>query len=176
MRIQQTVWVLAGGLALAACGGGGDAPEGMAGADSMAATVPMATPAVAESASTTVMGPASTAAPAGDGMAELDATIAAAEGGLTTLAPSAAVSNIEGWQTRLRAANNPALTGIADDLEQLKGELQKGTVDGQAIGRLLTEVGEKTTSAAAAAQPGAGEKVSRLGTLLTQAGRQLSGS
>jgi hypothetical protein len=111
-----------------------------------------------------------------DATGDLDATIAAAEGGLTSLAPGAAVSNIEMWQGRLRAANNPALSTIADDLEELKTELGRSPINGTAVGSILSRVGERTTAAASGADPAVSQRITRLGTLLSQAGTQLGGS
>jgi len=111
---------------------------------------------------------------AGDHTAKLDETIAAAEGGLTNLPANAAVSNIEGWENRLRAAGDPALNPIADDLAQLRQELQRTPVDGAAVGRLLTRLGEQTSAAAAGADPAVSQRLNRLGNLLSQAGNQLS--
>jgi hypothetical protein len=119
-------------------------------------------------------GMGTTAGTTGDAEAELDATIQAAEGGLTNLPVSAAVSNIEGWENRLRAAGDPSLQPIADNLASLRQELQSPSIDGAAVGRLLNQLGQQTTEAAAGADPAVSQRLNRLGTLLSQAGTQLS--
>lgn len=109
--------------------------------------------------------------------ASLDSTIALAESGLATVTPSAAVPLIQAWQQRLDEADNPALTSISEDLEQLKGELQASTIDGSAVGDILTRLGEKTTAAAeSAADSSAAPQLGQLGTLLTEAGAQFAGA
>ncbi|MFN3596118.1 MAG: hypothetical protein ACK41D_02470 [Rubricoccaceae bacterium] len=112
--------------------------------------------------------------PSGDA-ALLQGTVAAAEGGLTRLPAAAAVQNIEAWQARLRGSDNPTLVQIHDDLGRLRTELQRTTLDGQAIGRLLTSLGQNTTAAAASADAASRPQLTRLGSLLSAAGGQLAG-
>jgi len=100
--------------------------------------------------------------------ADLDSTISALQGGLTSLPPEAAVSNIESWQQQLQG------TELATALEQLKGALTSGSADGQSIGQLLAQLGAQTSSSASDASGDAASKLQQLGQLLTQAGSSLS--
>lgn len=125
---------------------------------------------------TTTPGAATTGAPPTGDAALLQGTISAAEGGLTRLPAAAAVQNIEAWQARLRGSNNPTLRQVHDDLGRLRTELQRSSLDRQAIGRLLTSLGQNTTAAAASADATSRPQLTRLGSLLSTAGSQLSGS
>ena len=102
----------------------------------------------------------------------LDQTIAALDGGLTGLSPSAATANIDGWISTL--SGNESLAGIADDLRALRDALTSSPLDGAAIGDLLVRLGAQTTSAASTADAGASPQLSRLGGLLETAGNALS--
>lgn len=104
--------------------------------------------------------------------APLDQTISALDGGITSLSPSAATSNIDGWIETL--SGNESLAGIASGLRDLKTALTSTPLDGARIGGLLTELGAQTRSAAATADPESSAKVARLGGLLENAGTALS--
>ena len=106
---------------------------------------------------------------------ELDGTISALSGGITALNPATAVSNIEGWESQLQATGKPALTSIAQDLGALRKELTSGSLDGAAIGKLLSRLGQQTTSTAAGAEAASKDKLTTLGSLLTKAGGALGG-
>ena len=107
---------------------------------------------------------------------ELDGTISALSGGITSLSPTTAVSNIEGWESQLQATGKPELTSIASDLGALRAELTSGKLDGSAIGKLLTKLGGATTSVAGSAEAASQSKLSTLGGLLTKAGSALGGN
>ena len=98
------------------------------------------------------------------------ATLDAAQnaGGLTSLAPTAAVSNIDSWISRLDGV--PAAAPVVANLRTLKSQLQASTLDGMAIGMTLSELGEQTTAAA-----GGDASLRQLGQALSQAGQALSG-
>ena len=104
---------------------------------------------------------------------QLDAIISAAEGGLTSLSGSAAIAAIDPIREKLHNSGQPNLESIADDLDKLKDELDEDRIDGRRVGAILNTVGPKVTTAASA--PGAPQQLSRLGTLLTNAGKQLAG-
>lgn len=100
----------------------------------------------------------------------VEGTLAAAQnaGGLTRLAPNVAVQNIDGWIARLQGMDG---TGpIVSNLRTLKSQLQAPTLDGMAIGRTLSQLGEQTTTVAA----GNGD-LRQLGQALSQAGSMLTG-
>ena len=107
--------------------------------------------------------------------ADLNATLVAFERDVTGLDPVMAVGNIDGWIKALRESDEQGLGSIADDLEQLKSELQKESVDGQKVGELLNTLGEQTTQAASKADPALSPQLLQLGSLLSDAGGQLSG-
>ena len=107
---------------------------------------------------------------------ELDDTISALSGGITSLSPTTAISNIEGWESKLQATGKPALTGIAADLNALRAELSSGRLDGAAIGQLLSSLGKSTTDVADEADESNKGKLTTLGSLLTKAGSALGGN
>ena len=102
-------------------------------------------------------------------------TIEALEGGLANLPAEQAISNIEGWQMRLESTGDPALLAIAEQLEELKAALQTESVDQASVGLLLTELGGRTSDAAQSAQGEEAAQLVSLGTLLSDAGADLSG-
>ncbi|MGI9176100.1 MAG: hypothetical protein ACR2GR_12375 [Rhodothermales bacterium] len=112
-------------------------------------------------------------APAG---ADLDATIQALQGDITAMDPAAAVDNINAWQAELEASGDEALQGIASDLGELKNQLSQMPPNGGEVGQTLTRLGEQTTQAAASAEAGVAEQLNQLGSLLSDAGAQLSGA
>ena len=105
---------------------------------------------------------------------QLDAIISAAEGGLTSLPGAAAISAIDPIREKLHNSGQPTLESIADDLDKLKDELDNDKIDGRKVGAILNTVGPKVTTASSA--PGAPAQLSRLGTLLTSAGKTLGGA
>ncbi len=104
----------------------------------------------------------------------IDATIGALQGGLTALAPAAAVSNIEMWHGQLEGSDNATLKQVATDLAELKGLLTNGNLNGKSIGAVLVRLGHGTTTAAAGAAGDVSTKLAALGALLTTAGNSLS--
>jgi hypothetical protein len=102
---------------------------------------------------------------------DLDQTVSAAEGGLTKLAPAAAITVIRRFEDKLDNSNDPALTDIAKDLEKLREELDDDTIDGKETGDILKRLGEKVTKVAA--KPGAPAQLTRLGAALSAQGKKL---
>ncbi|HEY9845208.1 MAG TPA: hypothetical protein V6D03_03335 [Candidatus Caenarcaniphilales bacterium] len=100
-------------------------------------------------------------------IADLDSTISALQGGLTSVPPEAAISNIESWQQQLQG------TEIASALEQLKTALTSGNASGQSVGQLLAQLGKQTADSASGASGDAANKLQQLGQILTQAGSSL---
>ncbi|KAM3090136.1 hypothetical protein ACKFKG_30715 [Phormidesmis sp. 146-35] len=97
---------------------------------------------------------------------DLDSTIAALQGGLTSLPPEAAVGAIESWQQQLQG------TEIAETLGELKQALTAG--GGASISEILADLGSQTSSAAGSASGDAASKLQQLGQLLSQAGSSIS--
>ena len=108
------------------------------------------------------------------GAAQLDTVIAVLDRGLTTVPQAEAVAAISSLQSYLSSATDPALSGMATEFDALKAELQKPSVDNKAVGAVLSRIGPKATAAAQSAGPNS-DRVSRLGTALTNAGTKLSG-
>ena len=102
----------------------------------------------------------------------LDQTVTALEGGLTSLSPGAATSNIDAWIETL--GGNESLGVVSDGLRDLRDALTSTPLDGARIGALLTELGAQTHNAASVGDPASAAQVSRLGALLSKAGQMLS--
>ena len=107
---------------------------------------------------------------------DLDGTISALSGGITSLSPTTAVSNIESRESQLKASADPKLSGIAADLNALKAELTSGKLDGSAIGKLLVQLGTATSGVSGQAEASSQSKLATLGGLLTKAGSALGGN
>lgn len=101
----------------------------------------------------------------------LDETLNALQGGLSAVSPSAAVANIDNWHKTLSGAG---LTDIAGDLADLKNLLTSGNLDGKAIGKVLSSLGQKTTASASSAPAADMSKLTQLGSVLSGAGKSLS--
>ncbi|MBC8123387.1 MAG: hypothetical protein H7Y22_16305 [Gemmatimonadaceae bacterium] len=97
---------------------------------------------------------------------DLDQTIAALQGGLTSIPPETAVAVIESWQQKLQG------TDLADDLGQLKAALSGGSASAS-VSSLLSDLGEDTTETASSASGDVASKLQQLGQLLSQAGTSL---
>jgi hypothetical protein len=175
---RSTVRVAAGAAGLAllvACGGG----------DDRAADTPIVTTsttaggdttqtAVTDASGTLVVAPTNASLADPNTTAQLDSVAAAAQSGLTQLSPMVAIPLVQSFETKLRNANDPALTAIAEDLEDLRDELDDAQVNGREVGDVLERLGPKVT--AVAARGGAvGATLRTLGTQLSSAGRQLKG-
>jgi len=110
--------------------------------------------------------------PAGQ-TADLDATISALQGGLTSLPPEAAVSNLDSWQQQLQGI--PGADPIASGLAELKVALVNGSASSQSVAELLTELGVQTASASENVTDSTiAGKLQQLGQMLTQAGSSLT--
>lgn len=100
-----------------------------------------------------------------DATANLDATISALQGGLTSITADQAIAVIDSWQQQLQGND------IAEDLGELKQALTNG--DKASISKILSDLGEDTKGAASGATGDVATKVQQLGTLLAQAGNSL---
>lgn len=106
------------------------------------------------------------------GTSQLDATIAALQGGLTN-AVGAAGPNIASWIKTLQG--NTQLSGISAELQKLHDALTGGSPDPGTLAQSLSTLGEHTTKAASAATPDAQDKLRQLGQALSSAASQLKG-
>jgi hypothetical protein len=161
MRIRSLVGVVFA-VGAAACGGTDDTTT----ADTTAATADTGALAPGSAAGTRAsLADASTAA-------QIDSAVTAAQRGLTSLAPSAAITLIRSLEEKLDNSNDPELTDIATDLEKLREELDDDTIDGEDVGEILKRLGPKVTKAAPKAGD-ASSQLTRLGQSLAQQGQKL---
>ncbi len=181
-RMASTSLVAAAlAASLAACSGGekGAADTAMVatGANTPSATTPVGTATdsgMAVGTGTGVGAAATNNLNDPSTVTQVDAVISAAEGGLTSLPATAAISAIDPIREKLHNSGNPALESIADDLDDLKDKLDDNPINGREVGTILSRVGPKVTTASSAPEAGAAaQRLSRLGTLLTQAGGRL---
>ena len=173
-RIATTTLVAAALAASVACSKGETEADSEAAG---AATTPAGT--VTDSGMTTGAGTGMGAASANNlndpsTVTQLDAIVSAAESGLTSLPGAAGLAAIDPIREKLHNSGQPNLESIADDLDKLKDELDENKIDGRKVGAILSTVGPKVTTASSAA--GAPAQLSRLGTMLTTAGKQLGGA
>lgn len=107
-------------------------------------------------------------------MERLDSTVEALSGDLTKMDGRTARS-VEGWITILDDSGNKALKPIADGLRTLQTELGKDKLNGSAIGKVLTQLGEQTTACAAGVEDkDVAKKIKSIGDLLSKGGKALS--
>lgn len=106
---------------------------------------------------------------------DVDSTTAALNGGVRRFAIERAVSEIDGWRRKLEASGDPGLQPVAGNLAELKELLTAEKLDAGAIGRLLTELGDRTQAVAVSgtASPIA-DKLQLLSQLLTDEGRSVT--
>lgn len=99
-------------------------------------------------------------------------TVSALEGGITNLAPAAALDNINGWIAQLDGMDGA--DDIVEGLEELRDALGASPLDGEYIGEILSELGEETTEVAATVTGAQQDGLMRLGELLSTAGASLN--
>jgi len=104
-------------------------------------------------------------------MPQFAATIKHFGEGVKGFTISAAVKNIEGWETTLGEMDTPGAKGLVRDLERLKKMIQMDQIDGEAVKDLLGKLGEATVKFAGKADSKNGDQVQKLGEALTSAAR-----
>ena len=72
----------------------------------------------------------------------------AIKAGLAETPVKAAVEQIEYWEDQLKDVDATGAKGITTDLHSLKTKLQAGDVDGDAVVKLLKQLGDKTSKIA----------------------------
>ena len=102
----------------------------------------------------------------------LDETLGLLENGITNAPLDAALTNIGNWQVVLEGSEDAALQDIGAQLGELATALQADTIDAQAVGGLLTSIGQGTITAGESAGD---DQLSQLGGLLEEAGSSLTG-
>lgn len=115
----------------------------------------------------------------GGGLATVQTTISLLRQGVTAIPVNQAVRNINSWEQRLQQVQvegqaQQTVSNITDNLGHLKSELQADQIDGQAVGNLLTQLGEQTSQAAQAASGQTVQQLQQLGQVLTQSGNRLT--
>lgn len=68
---------------------------------------------------------------------DFDGTLATLRQGVVNVAIDRATEEVDGWERRLRAADDRELTPIADNLAALRTELQREPLDGVTLAGLL---------------------------------------
>ncbi len=104
---------------------------------------------------------------------DLDSTIATLEEGLRSLPIERAISEVDGWQKKLEATDDPGLKPIVVNLRELKELLAaEGTFENPDVARLLVELGDRAQAVAVSgtASPVA-DKLQLLSHILTEEGR-----
>ena len=104
------------------------------------------------------------------GEATVESTLNLLQGGLSEADPTAALENIQSWQTQLEGSDDETLQTIAGQLGELQTALSADSVDTASVSTLLVDMGENTVAAAAG-----DAQLTALGTLLSNAGVSLSG-
>ena len=100
----------------------------------------------------------------------LDSTIESLQKEVDSESTRGAQTSISSWIKTL--SEHEELKGIADDLQSLKEALT--ALDGKKIVSLMTKLGKDTTAAAEKAEGAEGEKVKKLGSLLTSSAKAIS--
>ena len=105
-------------------------------------------------------------------MPQFDATIKHIKEGVKAFTVSAAVKNIEGWETTLGSIEAPAAKAIVKDLENLKKHLHAEKIDGDAIKKIVAKLGKETVALAGKSDSKNAAKIKSLGEALTEASSQ----
>ncbi len=85
-----------------------------------------------------------------------------------------AIEAVEDWQRKLEATGDPDLAPIAENLGKLRTLLAADHLDAEAVGWLLSELGEQTVRVGGSSVPEAvDERLQRLGGLLDADGRMM---
>ena len=96
-------------------------------------------------------------------MPQFEATIKHIKDGVKGFTVSAAVKNIEGWQTHLEKSEVSGVKTISKDLESLKKYLQADEIDGEEIKKIIAKLGKETVAMAGKADGEKAKKIKDLG-------------
>ncbi len=114
---------------------------------------------------------------------ELDATVANLKSGVMNRVLDRAVAEVSSWQRKLEASGETDLVQVAQELLQLRAELEKGMdnragLDANKIGGILNKLGSRVQTIAnkrgTSVRPGIEEKLRTLGGLLSNEGASIS--
>jgi hypothetical protein len=119
------------------------------------------------------LSPATSHNPPAPGLeAELDQLLATLRGGISNLDPQIAVGIVDRFRTALAGAADPALAGIASELESFR-TLLNGNHAGSEIAEALTTLAGKVTALGNQGGPAAA-KLTQLGGLLSWGAGQVA--
>jgi len=105
----------------------------------------------------------------------LDLTVASLRGGVVRLGVQAALPEISAWEERLAASGDPGLETVAGTLGELRAQLDSPGWDPVSVGALLMTLGQQVEGVAGVdIGERVGEKLSRLGALLSSEGDSLT--
>jgi hypothetical protein len=102
-------------------------------------------------------------------MPQFDATIKHIKEGVKGFTVSAAIKNIEGWETTLEKVETTGVKTIVKDLESLKKHLQADEIDSEQIRKLVIKLGRETVTLASREDGEKATKIKALGEALTHA-------
>ena len=102
-------------------------------------------------------------------MPQFDATIKHLKEGVKSITVSAAVKNIEGWESTLEKVEELGAKTIVKDLETLKKHLHAKELDGEAIRKLVIKLGKETVAISKKTEGKNATKIQALGEALTHA-------
>ena len=97
--------------------------------------------------------------------ADIQATIDAAKGGLSNVAPAQGAQLIQQWEQDLSGLDSPDAADVKRDLASLRQELQSGSPDLQKASQLVRSLGQATTKIGDSA---GNEQLRSLGQALSQ--------
>ena len=97
--------------------------------------------------------------------ADLQATIDAANGGLSNVPPAQGAQLIQQWEQDLSSLDMPGASDLKRDLAALRQELQSGSPDLDKASQLVRSLGQSTTQIG---QSSGNQQVSALGQALSQ--------
>ena len=104
----------------------------------------------------------------------LDTTLETFRGRVYRASMERAIEAVEGWRCKLEATDDPDLAPIAGNLGKLRTLLAADHLDAEAVGWLLSELGEQTVRVGGSGVPEAvDERLQRLGGLLDADGRMM---
>jgi|GEM_PF-3110431 len=104
------------------------------------------------------------------GEANVEGTTRALEGGVGNMAPTAAVSNVDGWINRLEGQDFAQRDQIVGGLRDLRAALQETPINGNRVGEIMGRLGQWTSQAGTDAN---NNRVQRLGDVLSNSGQRL---
>ena len=108
-------------------------------------------------------------------MPQFAATIKHLKEGVKGFTISAAVKNIEGWETTLEKVEVTGVKTLHGDLDKLKKLLQADEIDGGKVKALLLKLGKETVTIAGRSDSKDAERIKELGEALTHMAESAEG-